>query len=280
MFRAVTPAPVSFALLLLLSWDAGINSAYAEDSIGLRNGMTAPITVLVTAEQQSSPVQIRILAGNTYTFSLTQEGLYTIQVIPDDQPESGYHLGSHDLRQLSRALNGQPLQLEGDFTTLMDLRNGAVFRERTAAHFHVPQATPGWGMRISGRRVDYMQARAGDQQANEPMPTGGRAVISVVVPENARVFIDGDPTNQTGPQRFFTTPALTPGKTSYYNFKVEWNENGRRRTETRKVPVRANEVSRVYFQLPVAAEPVTVTPVIFVPVIVVPVPQKVPEKSP
>jgi uncharacterized protein (TIGR03000 family) len=60
----------------------------------------------------------------------------------------------------------------------------------------------------------------------------------VVVPDpNAQVFIDGNPTQQTGNEREFVTD-MAPGTTGTYHVKARWTESGRTREEVRNVNVR------------------------------------------
>jgi len=51
-----------------------------------------------------------------------------------------------------------------------------------------------------------------------------RARLRVRVPADATVWIDGDPTQQTGPERDFLTPPLEPG-TYTYTLKGRWMQD-------------------------------------------------------
>ena len=60
-----------------------------------------------------------------------------------------------------------------------------------------------------------------------PRPSRGGARFEVKVPANAKLWVDYQPTNQTGPVRVFRTPAtLQPGKMYEYVFHAEWDRNG------------------------------------------------------
>jgi uncharacterized protein (TIGR03000 family) len=48
-----------------------------------------------------------------------------------------------------------------------------------------------------------------------------------MVPADAEVFFDGDPTTQTGPSRHYTTPALEVGKMYSYKVLVRWQKEGK-----------------------------------------------------
>jgi uncharacterized protein (TIGR03000 family) len=71
-------------------------------------------------------------------------------------------------------------------------------------------------------------------------PKDNMAHLLVFVPENAELWFNGAKTKQTGPQREFISPALTPGKSYSYEIKAQWTENGKPVEETRTVHVQAN----------------------------------------
>jgi uncharacterized protein (TIGR03000 family) len=120
---------------------------------------------------------------------------------------------------------------------------------------------PGWygGTYYGGTPYYYP-----DNAANVPMITGSQsfyppdanvgrmndnsAAIMVRVPADAKLTFDGKATTQTGQQRFFTTPALEPGKTFTYEVQATWTDNdGQPVTRTREVQVRANQQAQVNF---------------------------------
>jgi uncharacterized protein (TIGR03000 family) len=74
------------------------------------------------------------------------------------------------------------------------------------------------------------------------------ARLHVVVPADAKVWFDDKATQQTGPERYFESPPLTPGKEYSYDIKVQWRDrNGKEVTRTRHVDVRANSAVNVDF---------------------------------
>jgi uncharacterized protein (TIGR03000 family) len=93
----------------------------------------------------------------------------------------------------------------------------------------------------------------GYQSYYPPDATYGRAndntaSIEVLVPANAKLWFDGKETSQTGPDRFFATPALEPGKTFTYEVRATWTDsNGQPVTRTREVQVQANRPVLVSF---------------------------------
>lgn len=69
----------------------------------------------------------------------------------------------------------------------------------------------------------------------------GKAVLTVRLPASAVLTIDEGPTKQTGPERTFVTPPLTPGKTYAYTLVATWDDGGTPRIVTRKARVRSGE---------------------------------------
>jgi uncharacterized protein (TIGR03000 family) len=77
---------------------------------------------------------------------------------------------------------------------------------------------------------------------------GNLATIQVRVPPNAKLVFNGKETSQTGPQRFFTTPPLEPGKTYTYEVDATWQDaNGQQVKRHRDVHVQANQPVTVNF---------------------------------
>jgi uncharacterized protein (TIGR03000 family) len=74
-----------------------------------------------------------------------------------------------------------------------------------------------------------------------------RAILNVQVPANAKVWVQGKETSQTGPERSYISPPLTPGRDYSYDVKAQWTENGQPVEVTRTVTVRAGERTGVLF---------------------------------
>jgi uncharacterized protein (TIGR03000 family) len=85
-------------------------------------------------------------------------------------------------------------------------------------------------------------------------PPPGKAELTVQVPADAVVTLEGRPTKQTGPVRKFVTPQLDPGVEYVYTIKATWTANGKPVEETMKVTVKAGDAKSVAF-LNVAAAP-------------------------
>jgi uncharacterized protein (TIGR03000 family) len=79
-----------------------------------------------------------------------------------------------------------------------------------------------------------------------PKPNN-EAIVYVRLPEGAKLFANGQPTNQTGTERVFATPDLTPGYDFNYTMSVEWISNGETKTAKKQVTVRAGHRTTVDF---------------------------------
>lgn len=78
----------------------------------------------------------------------------------------------------------------------------------------------------------------GVPEAVGAMPTD-KAQLVVRVPADSKLYADGHATSLAGVERSFYTPEITPGKDYKYTLKVEFNDNGEVRSETKQVTVRA-----------------------------------------
>ncbi|HZY85181.1 MAG TPA: DUF1254 domain-containing protein, partial [Gemmataceae bacterium] len=89
-------------------------------------------------------------------------------------------------------------------------------------------------------------ATARAQQPKRP-PAEAAAQITVLVPADAEVYFDGDPTAQRGAERRFLTPPLSVGKQYHYSVRARWTKDGKKVEQTRKVAVRGGGRVRVDF---------------------------------
>jgi len=82
-----------------------------------------------------------------------------------------------------------------------------------------------------------------------PQAVDNDAHIRVIVPDpNAQVFFNGALTQQTGPDRFFETPALSPGNNYTYTIRANWTQNGQPMSKERTLNVTAGQWSVVDFR--------------------------------
>jgi len=81
-----------------------------------------------------------------------------------------------------------------------------------------------------------------------PANAANRAFIQVQVPANAEVWIEGDKTSQTGPNRAFASPPLQTGKSFTYDVRARWTgADGKAVDRTKQVKVQAGQRSTVSF---------------------------------
>jgi uncharacterized protein (TIGR03000 family) len=98
-----------------------------------------------------------------------------------------------------------------------------------------PQTAPPTGETIPPPRLD-------DKKSAAPSP----ARVIVELPENARFYVDEQAIKATG-RRVFSTPALEPGQTYFYDLRVEVDIDGKTQSQSRRVVVRAGQEIRASF---------------------------------
>jgi uncharacterized protein (TIGR03000 family) len=86
----------------------------------------------------------------------------------------------------------------------------------------------------------------GKSQKEAFNPYQGRVLVQL--PPDAKLYVDGRLVNLTPDIRNVLTPALVPGEEYYYTVKAEATRDGKTVEETRRLVVRAGEVSRVDFR--------------------------------
>jgi uncharacterized protein (TIGR03000 family) len=82
-----------------------------------------------------------------------------------------------------------------------------------------------------------------------------RAKLSVQVPANAEVWLEGRLSRQTGPSRLFRTPPLEQGTEYDYEIRARWLAENQIVDTTRRVKIRAGGNTRVDFSRPAVSEP-------------------------
>jgi uncharacterized protein (TIGR03000 family) len=87
-----------------------------------------------------------------------------------------------------------------------------------------------WHATLGRRTLLYPVETTAAGMANrttQPSIDPNAVVISLRVPANAEVLIDGNKTSQNGAVRDFVTPPLETGRQFSYDIKARWSENGR-----------------------------------------------------
>jgi uncharacterized protein (TIGR03000 family) len=74
-----------------------------------------------------------------------------------------------------------------------------------------------------------------------PVRDNRTVLIDVRVPADAKIWFDNDATKQTGAERQFVSPPLTHGKYFEYQIRAQWNENGKKKEQTRRVTFQAGD---------------------------------------
>jgi len=122
---------------------------------------------------------------------------------------------------------------------LQEVAPGTVTREQTLSG-RVPVAPPG------ARTLATAAALSGTQPPAAP----ASAILTVRVPENARLTFQGKAVPHKGPTQRYETPALVPGRNYRYDVVADWTQNGREVRQDRHVFVRAGERVTVDFTQP------------------------------
>jgi uncharacterized protein (TIGR03000 family) len=81
-------------------------------------------------------------------------------------------------------------------------------------------------------------------------PSASPALLTVRVPADAEVLIDGNPTTSTGAVREYRSPPLKPGSAYTYEVRARWQENGHTVTQTHRVDVSAGAHAATTFPTP------------------------------
>jgi uncharacterized protein (TIGR03000 family) len=107
---------------------------------------------------------------------------------------------------------------------------------------------------------DYQSAPSDNATTSSTaQPLSANAVaLRIFVPEDAKIWIQGEATKQQGPVRFFESPELTPGMQYTYDIRAQWTEGGKLLEKTKRVPLHAGDRLTVSFtQTPAPPRPAT-----------------------
>ncbi len=83
-------------------------------------------------------------------------------------------------------------------------------------------------------------------EAGQTRANPDEATLVVDLPANARLTIDGQPTQLTSATRTFITPPLQSGREYYYDLKAQLDRNGKTLTATKRVTIRPGQETRVH----------------------------------
>jgi uncharacterized protein (TIGR03000 family) len=85
------------------------------------------------------------------------------------------------------------------------------------------------------------EGKGGTEESEGPRPGS----IEVRVPADARITVDGAPTQSTSSLRHFVTPPLERGYSYYYVLRAEVQRDGKTLTQTQRVTVTAGQTTAV-----------------------------------
>lgn len=88
---------------------------------------------------------------------------------------------------------------------------------------------------------------------------GGRAILTVSVPSDAKVFVNGNATSSTGSRRQYVSRGLADGFDYTYEVRVEAVRDGKKVQQSKTVQVRSGGTADLAFDLPKKALETTVT---------------------
>jgi uncharacterized protein (TIGR03000 family) len=89
---------------------------------------------------------------------------------------------------------------------------------------------------------------------SQPPVPEGKVRLTVKLPADAKLTVDGAETKSTGPERLFESPPLTPNKKFSYTLEAVWTDNNAKKTAKRKVVVEAGKRYVVDFLKPEPVE--------------------------
>lgn len=84
-------------------------------------------------------------------------------------------------------------------------------------------------------------------------PKDDMAHLLLIVPEKTELWFNGTKSTQTGTQREFVSPELSPGKHYSYEIKVRWMADGKPVEQVRTAHVQANTWQTLDFTKPESA---------------------------
>jgi len=125
--------------------------------------------------------------------------------------------------------------------------------EKAAAQFGPGQQGPHWSQGGSYGGRSYGSRWYSPTPTVSPAPTTSQSfynapvqdnrtvLIDVRVPAEAQIWFDDDPTKQTGAERLFVSPRLTPGKYYEYQIRAQWNQNGKKLERTQRITFQAGD---------------------------------------
>jgi uncharacterized protein (TIGR03000 family) len=88
-----------------------------------------------------------------------------------------------------------------------------------------------------------------------------RATVTVHLPADAKLYVDGKVVDLTSSTRTFSTPDIEKGREYFYDLKAEWTRDGKVVSDSQRVVLQAGKVSNVEFKESTTTSNKEVTPV-------------------
>jgi uncharacterized protein (TIGR03000 family) len=113
--------------------------------------------------------------------------------------------------------------------------NAGYYSPANSGYYYSPPATGGYSYG-SLSSDDYYGTPTNATSTKRPVR------INLRVPVDAKIWFDGNQTNQTGTARSFESPPLAGGGESTYQIRIQWKQDGKDITQTRQIIVHAGDV--------------------------------------
>jgi uncharacterized protein (TIGR03000 family) len=97
-----------------------------------------------------------------------------------------------------------------------------------------------------GQGPSFIPTTVGKTKMADPSETSAK--ITIDVPNNAKLYIDGQLMNGTSNERYFYTPPLEKGQSYYYDVRIEMVKDGKIVADTKKVIVQAGAMVKETFK--------------------------------
>jgi uncharacterized protein (TIGR03000 family) len=159
--------------------------------------------------------------------------------------------------------NAAEVVLKAPLGVQLSVEGNAIPRTAAEQAFRTPDLEPGYGYTYTfkasvareGKTVSYIkqvQVRAGEVSEADftKLTTQGKdtATVTVKLPSDARLYVDGVQCPLTSSTRSFDTPDLNAGQRYYYTLKAEVVREGETRVATRRVTLEAGKQVTVEFK--------------------------------
>jgi uncharacterized protein (TIGR03000 family) len=110
---------------------------------------------------------------------------------------------------------------------------------------NVPMPMPGFSPQREAPGVT--ETRGSRKTPMQAEPDASRGTVTVKMPTDAKLFVEGKPMSVKDGERTFVTPPLPTDREAQYSFKIEFTRDGETLTIAKKVNIRAGKATTVDF---------------------------------